>query len=278
MSKRRCEQCENCFSHVESEFCGKAAKNCNKRHTPVLLTCANAKKLDIDCQRAQWKEHKSACLSHIGLLSAVKLYGSRVEHTFKAFCKFAQMLSSYLEVPAISALELRKGKHRVETHVLFVTIRAKETIFLQNKKVTKGVITFAVESAECKTMKQMHEFLDWRSGPFATPEVTDHTMAHRPGLLRIFVLDVSGLLPIPLDGYTLPTDISNWPSDYHRKYDPKWFDNLLESIGQPRREPPVIPLERGPSSEFETFHGPLIPPARPSSPVDDRVFVLSDGD
>jgi hypothetical protein len=219
-----------------------------------------------------------------------------VEHTFKAFCKFAQMLSSYLEVPAISALELRKGKHRVgmsfpfvpflivviqsilETHVLFVTIRAKETIFLQNKKVTKGVITFAVESAECKTMKQMHEFLDWRSGPFATPEVTDHTMAHRPGLLRIFVLDVSGLLPIPLDGYTLPTDISNWPSDYHRKYDPKWFDNLLESIGQPRREPPVIPLERGPSSEFETFNGPLIPPARPSSPVDDRVFVLSDGD
>jgi len=100
-------------------------------------------------------------------------------------------------------------------------------------KVTKGVISFRLVSAECMTMDEMHAFMDWRSGPFSGPDVTERTMAHRPGLLRIFVLDVSGLLPIPLDGYTLPTDISNWPPTYHRRYDPKWREHLFELFGQP---------------------------------------------
>ncbi|KAF9479128.1 hypothetical protein BDN70DRAFT_879102 [Pholiota conissans] len=272
VNKTRCEQCENCFSHVENEFCTKASKNCNKRHTPLLLTCAKCKEVRYcsrKCQKEQWKEHKSACMSHIGLVNASKLFGPRVEHAFKSFCKFSQTLSGHLEIPAISALELHKDKRRINTHVFFVKIRGKETIIYQKKNMTRGVLTFTIESAECKTMEEMHQFLDWRAGPFATPAITESTLAHRPGLLRMFVLEVSGMLPIPLDGYTLPTDISNWPANYHKRHDPNWFEALLASIGQPRRAPPVAPIERGVSSVFEDFNGPLIPPARPSSPVDD---------
>jgi len=283
MSERRCEQCENCFKHVESVYCGRAAKNCNKRHASVLLTCAKCKEVRYcsrTCQRAQWKEHKSSCLSHTRMLTVVKLLGPRIEQTFKAFSKFSQVISGYLEVPAISALELHKGKHRVNTHVFFLKIRAKETIFSETEKSTRGAITFKVESAECKTMKEMHDFLDWRAGPLATPEVTERTLAHRPGLLRLFVLDVSGLLPIPLDGYTLPTDISNWPSTYHKKYDKNWFERFLKSIGQPLRTDPVnVPMDRELSgNEFERFNEWSVPPARPSTPTPESAIEEVDAE
>ncbi|KAF8885377.1 hypothetical protein CPB84DRAFT_1788370 [Gymnopilus junonius] len=163
-------------------------------------------------------------------------------------------------------------------------IRAKETIFKKNDKITKGCITFKVESAECKTMKEMHELLDWRSGPFSGPEVTDRTMAHRPGLLRLFVMDTSGLLPIPLDGYTLPTDISNWPSNYHRRYDPNWLTKFFDSIGQPMdgRSSTVSQGMFSPSEyivDYVDADDPVIPPARPSSPVEkvDTEIISNDG-
>jgi hypothetical protein len=81
-------------------------------------------------------------------------------------------------------------------------------------------------------MEQMHKFLDWRAGPLATPEVTERTLSHRSGLLRIFVHDTSGILPNPLDGYTLPTDISNWPPTYHMRYDENWREAFFKTIGQ----------------------------------------------
>ncbi|KAJ3507728.1 hypothetical protein NLJ89_g6143 [Agrocybe chaxingu] len=105
-------------------------------------------------------------------------------------------------------------------------------------------------------MDEMHRFLDYRSGPLSTPEVTDRTLAHRPGLLRIFVHDVSGIIPAPIDGYTLPTDIANWPSNYHKRPTKSGLDGSefeLEPEGE--EQPPF-----------------MIPPARPSSPTefDDR--------
>jgi hypothetical protein len=147
-----------------------------------------------------------------------------------------------LEIPAISALELRKGKERVETHVLFVIIKAKETILSVSDEGVSGLITFKVEGIECKTMQQMHDFLDWRAGPLATPEVTERTLSHRSGLLRIFVHDTSGILPNPLDGYTLPTDISNWPPTYHMRYDENWREAFFKTIGQ-KDEPEDTPVD-----------------------------------
>lgn len=120
----------------------------------------------------------------------------------------------------------------LETNVLFVIVRAKETILTTTDEGVTGVITFRVEGLEGKTMQQMHEFLDYRAGPRATPELTERTLSHRSGLLRIFVHDVSGILPNPLDGYTLPTDISNWPPTYHMQYDENWRDTFFTRIGQ----------------------------------------------
>ena len=136
----------------------------------------------------------------------------------------------------------------LETHVLFVIVRAKETILTTTDEGVTGVITFRVEDLECKTMKQMHDFLDYRAGPRATPELTERTLSHRSGLLRIFVHDVSGILPNPLDGYTLPTDISNWPSTYHMKYDENWRDTFFTRIGQDDGDDPTSLALMGPAS------------------------------
>lgn len=119
-------------------------------------------------------------------------------------------------------------------------------------------------------MEAMHSLLDYRSGPKATPAVTERALAHRPGLLRIFVMETSGDIPPPLDGYTLPTDISNWPKDFHEQYDKDWLKHFLKDIGQPVVEPRA---GEGDDEDEDgvnpTLYIPLlVPPARPSSPVD----------
>lgn len=45
MAARRCEQCENCYRHVQSVHCSAAVKNCNNRHTESLMTCAKCKEV-----------------------------------------------------------------------------------------------------------------------------------------------------------------------------------------------------------------------------------------
>jgi len=254
------------------------AKNCNGKHTDRLLTCARCKEIRYcsrECQRIQWAEHKSACDTQVHIGQALDILGDKVARTFKAFVRFAKAISGYLETPAISALKLHRGKDRVETNCFLITIRAKETIFRETAKGIKGCITFKVENAEGVTMDYMHKFLDYRSGPFYTPERTEVTLAHRKGLMRIFIHDVSGILPPPLDGYTLPTDISNWPPTYHHRYDPQWQQKFYESIGQRRdvHQPPESGLDAFDfqSGENDALAESLkVPPARPSSPVQEE--------
>jgi len=63
-------------------------------------------------------------------------------------------------------------------------------------------------------------------------QLIEHTLSHRSGLLRIFVHDTSGILPKPFDGYTLPTDISNWPPTYLMNYDANWVEAFFKSIDE----------------------------------------------
>ena len=90
-------------------------------------------------------------------------------------------------------------------------------------------------------------------------------------------METSGDIPPPLDGYTLPTDISNWPKGYHEQYDKDWLNHFLEDIGQPVVEPG--PFGEGDVDDDDddeggvnpTLYVPLlVPPARPSSPVEDK--------
>ena len=159
--------------------------------------------------------------------------------------------------------------HIVENYVFLITVRAKETIFRESARGIKGCITFKVENARSVTMDYMHQWLDYRSGPFYTPESVDRTLAHRKGLMRIYIHDVSGILPPPLDAYTLPTDISNWPPTYHKRYDPDWRRKFYESIGQ--RSPEYAfdwtDFEGGDEDELRALA--KIPPARPSTPTDE---------
>lgn len=163
----------------------------------------------------------------------------------------------------------------LDHHVFLLRVRGKRTIFPNGatKNGYRGCYTYKILSAEAMTMEAMHQLLDYRSGPQSTPAVTERALAHRPGLLRIFVMEMSGDIPAPLDGYTLPTDISNWPKDFHQRYDRDWLKHFLKDIGQPIVEPgPDIGEQEQDGDDEEVnpaLYVPLlVPPARPSSPVD----------
>jgi len=274
---RRCEQCENCYKHVHSVHCSAAVKNCNKLHTESLMTCAKCKEVRYcsrACQRSHWQSHKLICESNYLILLTLKWLGPEIETAFNSFAKFSRNISGYLEKPAISALELWKDKGRVDHHAFLLRVRGKKTIFPNGitKNGYRGCYTYKILSAQAMSMHAMHELLDYRSSPHSTPAVTERALAHRPGLLRIFVMEMSGGIPPPLDGYTLPTDISNWPSDFHEQYDADWLNSFLKDIGQPVVEPGPSPFVEGAEEEEEVnpaLSVPLlVPPARPSSPVD----------
>ena len=162
-------------------------------------------------------------------------------------------------------------------HVFLLRVRGKKTIFPNGttKNGYRGCYTYKILSAQAMSMDAMHDLLDYRSSPYTTPEVTERSLAHRPGLLRLFVMETSGEIPAPLDGYTLPTDISNWPKDFHEQYDADWLNHFLKDIGQPVVEPGPLPVVgEGDEADSEEEVNPalsvplLVPPARPSSPVD----------
>ena len=233
----------------------------------------------------------------------LKWLGPEIETAFNSFAKFSKNISGYLEKPAISALELWRDKGRVgeflflflfspppwnsvipfnaDHHAFFLRVRGKKTIFPNGvtRNGYRGCYTYKILSAQAMSMHAMHELLDYRSGPYSTPDVTERALAHRPGLLRIFVMETSGDIPPPLDGYTLPTDISNWPKNFHEQYDADWLKHFLKDIGQPVVEPGPSPFGEG-GGEFLNDAGEdekvnpalyvplLVPPARPSSPVD----------
>jgi len=266
------------------------------------------------CQKLHWSSHKLICESQYLILLTLKWLGPEIETAFNSFAKFSKNISGHLEKPAISALELWRDKGRVgefffrittpffilypffvheslylfssliDNHVFLLRVRGKKTIFPNGvtRNGYRGCYTYKILSAEAKSMQAMHALLDYRSGPYSTPDVTERALAHRPGLLRIFVMDTSGDIPPPLDGYTLPTDISNWPKNYHQQYDRDWLKHFLEDIGQPVVEPRPGPFGEGDFVGRDGQDGDgdgdevnpalyvplLVPPARPSSPVD----------
>ena len=161
-------------------------------------------------------------------------------------------------------------------HVFLLRVRGKKTIFPNGvtKNGYRGCYTYKILSAQAMTMTAMHDLLDYRTSPYTTPAVTERALAHRPGLLRLFVIETSGEIPAPLDGYTLPTDISNWPKDFHEQYDADWLNHFLKEIGQPVIEPGPLPFMEGGDEGDEEVNPALsvpllVPPARPSSPVDE---------
>jgi hypothetical protein len=88
--------------------------------------------------------------------------------------------------------------------------------------------THSIKSARCASMEEMHAMLDWR---FPTGAIaTEYTLAHRPGLMRIYFSNAS--LPYPLDGYTTPIDIE--PANLLAiPYDPNWLEVLRSRVEMP---------------------------------------------
>jgi hypothetical protein len=88
--------------------------------------------------------------------------------------------------------------------------------------------THSIKSAGCASMEEMHALLDWRYPSGAT--ATEYTLAHRPGLMRIYFSNPS--LPYPIDGYTTPIDIE--PADLLAiPYDPNWLEVLRSRVDMP---------------------------------------------
>jgi hypothetical protein len=86
----------------------------------------------------------------------------------------------------------------------------------------------SIKSARCASMEEMHAMLDWQfSGGAIT---TEYTLAHRPGLMRVFFSNAS--LPPPLDCYTTPMGLE--PADLLRiPYDPNWLERLRSQVDIP---------------------------------------------
>jgi len=77
-------------------------------------------------------------------------------------------------------------------------------------------------------MEEMHTLLDWRFPGGAAD--TELSLAHRPGLMRIYFINRS--LPFPFDVYTTPIDIE--PVHLLKiPYDSNWLEVLRSRVDMP---------------------------------------------
>jgi hypothetical protein len=122
-----------------------------------------------------------------------------------------------------------------DNYVFYLEVETTTTVLKGPQLIDDGInalfkirFTHSIKSARCASMEEMHALLDQRylGGAIAT----ERTLAHRPGLMRIYFSNTS--IPFPLDGYTTPIDIE--PADLLEiPYDPNWLKVLRSRVDMP---------------------------------------------
>lgn len=162
--------------------------------------------------------------------------GTVVAERQRTFEKWCEHHSQHMSSAAVSALELMRDRERTgrsqeylrivcinsssdpDTHVFLVYVDVVEHISTQAS--SKPRFVRSVRDARCTALSEVHQMFDSRFiEGYATLE---RSLAPHPRLLRILVVDDG--LPVPLDLYTLPTDVGGDVSAV--PFDPDWFVHL----------------------------------------------------
>jgi len=221
MAPRLGERCENCFKHLRlghlegasCEMClpsDGTLRRCNS--CQIVRYCAR------ECQKAHWKDHKPFCRVNVSIKRGREQMGTVVAERQRTFEKWCEHHSQHMSSAAVSALELMRDRERTDTHVFLVYVDVIEHISTQAS--SKPRFVRSVRDARCTALSEVHQMFDSRFiEGYATLE---RSLAPHPRLLRILVVDDG--LPVPLDLYTLPTDVGGDVSAV--PFDPDWFVHL----------------------------------------------------
>lgn len=125
-----------------------------------------------------------------------------------------------------------------ETHVFLVYLNVADRIDTRAPGEPRYVRS--IREARCATSAEVHDMYDSRFNQGYLS--LEQSLSPRPRLMRILVIDED--LPIPLDLYTLPTEIG---ADINRHpYDPDWF-SYLQCADDPN---PDLPHSAQPEANF----------------------------
>ncbi|KAF8154502.1 hypothetical protein B0H34DRAFT_716753 [Crassisporium funariophilum] len=237
------EHCENCYRHPKTPSCSSGC-GVDKHLDEPLKNCAKCRMMKYcgtDCQKAHWAEHKPHCQNQSARNALRKSLGPdfvALEKSFRDWCKDN---SKYLVGFAVSALGLHEDrKARIDSHVFLVGIEPVQISYPGQNTTSSRTIRYIVKSARCATMDEIHLLLDNKWGGTAEEAyaITEVSCSHRLGFLRMIVMDSSGVLPVPFDTFTIPTDIAHFSDEFiQTNYNPDWQRDLLKTFGQPLPPP-----------------------------------------
>ncbi|CAA7268716.1 unnamed protein product [Cyclocybe aegerita] len=241
--------CENCRKHIyQRGQCGDTP--CQKCLPPgqLLKTCSNCRFIRYcskTCQKGDWAIHKIGCRVACNIQDMQKQLSAETRANYKSFVEWCTDTGPFSHA-AISALGLHSDMKRIDDYAFLVDVATTSTM-TRHKLIDDGEkvqfifrFTHAIQSARCASMEETHTMLDWRFT--AGAQATEMTLAHRPGLMRIYFTNKA--FPFPLDGYTTPIDIG--PAIIvDIPYDPNWLATLRS-----RKDMPIPPGIQGSYEEL----------------------------
>jgi len=235
------EHCENCLKHPVRPLHSLDNSNPCDRCLPDDRTLQRCKACRIvrycsrDCQVAHWSQHKLCCKDTVLARENANKAPWDIRARIKTHRKWCYHHIHRFTNAALQALKVWEDRQRIDTHVFLVYIDVEE--YVESEAEKRIMFLRTIREAGGATLADVHAMYDQQFALIAPGEsqvqsgheVLERTLAHRPGLLRMMVVD-DGLpgVCVPLI-CSLPVDIPEEAVSLAVS-DTDWLSKLKESI------------------------------------------------
>ncbi|KAJ7600592.1 hypothetical protein C8J56DRAFT_12874 [Mycena floridula] len=229
--------CQHCDKHLHVIHAkGTQCPRCLPETVTALKTCAChlARYCDADCQKADWKNHKSECLIAKQNIDVSHVTGSEARHlSFVKWCKHSR---EQFVFPAVWALDAGTSRDKTGSHIFVIYIEEEEEV------LTNGKMTFKrwVRTAKCASEDEIHQEFSWRysSGHCNVP-------AAQPLCARLWIVDDG--FPHGLEAVHQVTELLNIGrvrSEVFSGMNCDWLALLKDSVAAGAAIPPDLYIYR----------------------------------
>jgi len=240
MAPKDTEHCENCLKHrSQFHYFDRRCDQCldGQKTLRRCSSCKLVRYCSRECQRAHWKQHQPCCQVNVDLHRLRERINPIIAERQKTFEKWCVKNSEHITQAALSALEIMRGggdREVIETRVFLVYIDVVEKVSSTSSmpKFVRGI-----RDARRTSMTEIHKLL--RSRFAGGYDSVERYLAHRPGVMRILIIDDG--LPVPFDTYTMPTFVDSRTALFS-PFDPSWLPRLKRDVEKGLVFPTSLPL------------------------------------